>query len=338
MKSTESLRLSVIIPVYNAEAYLRRCLDSVLAQGQEDMEIICVDDGSTDGSAALLQQLAAQEPRLRVILQENRSAGAARNRGLAEAAGEYVHFLDADDWLEDGLYDHCLSLLEEKQADVCFFQYYTYDNTTGSSRRVRCLQDEDGRVLTFRDRPAFFVYNLVAPWNKVYRRSWVEAHALRFDEIVCGNDRGFYYRMLAAGGRFVLSAFCGVYYRCQNEASLTGSSRYRHLDSIFHAWDTSAKALEGESDAVRAMLLDCVVCDLTALLQRTPEDKRPETAGRLAARFAASDLTVIRQLPFPCRWQEDDPLSPRPLKLWDRLRIFLGIWGLRGLAVKLRTR
>ena len=122
MTSSGTPRLSVIIPVYNAEPYLRRCLDSVLTQSCRDLEVICVDDGSTDGSAALCDAYAAADPRLRVIRQENLSAGAARNRGLAAATGEFVHFLDADDWLEPGLYDHGLGLMEKKRADVCLFQ------------------------------------------------------------------------------------------------------------------------------------------------------------------------------------------------------------------------
>ena len=93
------MRLSVIIPVYNAERYLRRCLDSVLAQTLREFEVICVDDGSTDGSAAILAEYAAKDTRVRVRTQENRGQGAARNRGLEVARGEYIYFVDADDEL-----------------------------------------------------------------------------------------------------------------------------------------------------------------------------------------------------------------------------------------------
>ena len=93
------MQLSVVIPVYNARKYLRRCLDSVLAQTLREIEVICVDDGSTDGSAAILAKYAAKDMRIRVLTQENQGQGAARNRGLTVAHGEYIYFMDADDEL-----------------------------------------------------------------------------------------------------------------------------------------------------------------------------------------------------------------------------------------------
>ena len=94
------MRFSIIIPVYNVESYLRQCLDSVLAQTFGDWEAICVNDGSTDGSAAILEEYAAKDDRFKVITQANAGLSAARNAGIKEAQGEYVLFLDSDDWLE----------------------------------------------------------------------------------------------------------------------------------------------------------------------------------------------------------------------------------------------
>lgn len=93
-------RFSVIVPIYNTETYLDKCLDSVIGQSYDDYEVVCVDDGSTDGSADILQRYAAQEPRIRIIRQENHGIGSARNTGLRAAKGDYILFLDSDDWLE----------------------------------------------------------------------------------------------------------------------------------------------------------------------------------------------------------------------------------------------
>ena len=93
-------KVSVIVPVYNAQSHLRQCLDSIMGQTLREIEILCVDDGSTDGSAQILEEYKGCDPRLHVIMQENIGAGAARNRGLAEASGEYLSFLDADDFFE----------------------------------------------------------------------------------------------------------------------------------------------------------------------------------------------------------------------------------------------
>ena len=95
-----SVQVSIIIPVYNAASWLGACLDSVLGQTLRNIEVICVDDGSTDGSAGILEACAARDPRVRVLRQpENAGQGAARNRGLEESVGEYAYFMDADDEL-----------------------------------------------------------------------------------------------------------------------------------------------------------------------------------------------------------------------------------------------
>ena len=111
------LLLSVIVPVYNAAATLEKCAASVLDQAPGAAELILVDDGSADDSPALCDRLAAQDGRVRVIHQKNGGASAARNAGLAAAKGRYVQFVDADDWVNPGLYDAALPPLEEG-ADV----------------------------------------------------------------------------------------------------------------------------------------------------------------------------------------------------------------------------
>ena len=103
------IKVSVIIPVYNAEKYLEECLDSLLRQTFTDMEIICVDDGSTDSSAEILKRFQEKDRRIRVLFQENQYAGIARNNGMKIAQGEYLLFLDADDFFEDTLLEKIYS-------------------------------------------------------------------------------------------------------------------------------------------------------------------------------------------------------------------------------------
>lgn len=336
--------LSVIIPVYNARQYVEQCIASVLNENIRDIEILCVDDGSTDNSAAILDDMAAKDERIRVIRQSNSSAGAARNHGLKYARGRYVHFLDADDWLNPGLYGKMIRLLEKTDADVAVFQYMTAELASGKTKKCACLLDRDGEVTEFRREPAFFMYNMVAPWNKIYRLAWLNENNLRFDEIVCGNDRGFYFRMLAANGRMVLSKDYGLFYRIQNAGALTGANRYRHFDSLFFAWDTSAKAMEHEPPAVRAMLLDCVMKDLLAVFRRAPLEKRKETMQQLTQRFLNTDFSLIEELPFPCGWLQD-AMQIRdgvhscefPRRAGDVLKQLAAsrrIWGLRGCIKK----
>lgn len=340
-------QISVVIPVYNAEEYVEECIHSVFDQGIKNVELICVDDGSSDNSVEILQKLAEQDGRIRVICQGNRSAGAARNHGLQYARGTYVHFLDADDRVCAGIYKKAIKKLDEIGADACVFQYLFYDNSTGEEIPCPCLLNGKERVTTFRQEPAFFMYNMVAPWNKVYRRAWMEEHGMWFDEIHCGNDRGFYYRSLAAGGKMVLCMDYGVAYRVKNAKALTGTNRYRHLDSLFFAWDTSIEALAQESDSVQAMLLDCAVKDLLFVFDQAPEEKRGELVAQLQERFRQVDFSIIRALPFPYAWesaaaqirQGKDPGTKR--SAGDRIKKLIAmsrIWGIRGCIVKLLAR
>ena len=94
------VKVSVIIPVYNVEPYLKQCMDSVVGQTLKDIEIICVDDGSTDGSLDILREYAAEDNRIQIIEQKNAGAGAARNNGMRHATGKYLSFLDSDDFFE----------------------------------------------------------------------------------------------------------------------------------------------------------------------------------------------------------------------------------------------
>ena len=120
--------VSVIIPVYNVEEYLRQCLDSVREQTLSDIEIICVNDSSTDGSLSILEEYEKKDPRIQVVTQPNGGAGAARNKGLSMASGKYLSFLDSDDFFEPDMLELAYKKAEEDKADFVVFnsdQYYT---------------------------------------------------------------------------------------------------------------------------------------------------------------------------------------------------------------------
>ncbi len=163
--------LSVIIPVYNSSEYLRQCLDSVSAQTLESLQVICIDDGSTDGSDKIIKEYATRDPRFELVRHPNLGAGAARNKGILISTGKYIHFLDSDDWLEPDAYKETVDLLESTGCDSCFFQKYVYDNETGEETvDVHAFKD-DHHVTSFEISPRFFIRSSVVPWNKVTRRS-----------------------------------------------------------------------------------------------------------------------------------------------------------------------
>jgi len=118
--------ISIVVPVFNVEPWLRRCLDSLLAQTFPDWEVICVDDGSTDGSSAILDEYAGRDGRIRVVRQENRGTHVARKVGVFAAASEWCFFLDPDDWLEDDALSRLLPVLSENGTDIVGVAFFVH--------------------------------------------------------------------------------------------------------------------------------------------------------------------------------------------------------------------
>lgn len=182
--------ISVIIPVYNVQAYLPECLDSVISQDYRELEIILIDDGSKDDSGRICDAYAARDPRIRVIHQVNAGAGAAKNAGLRAATGEYLAFLDSDDYLEPGAYGHMVSLLRGKEADVvqCAFQYCYQDRTeNGPAVYERAEEDVRSCLVRYTTDPT-----LALLWDKLYKRSLFDG--IFFEEGNVIDDEFFTYQ------------------------------------------------------------------------------------------------------------------------------------------------
>lgn len=159
--------ISVIMPVYNVEAYLEESIESVLNQDHRELELIVIDDGSPDNCGAICDAYAAKDSRVKVIHQKNGGAAAAKNAGLRIASGTWLSFVDSDDYLEPGAYSHMLQVLKEHQADVvqCSFQDL-YRNRVEPNIQQPCVLNERQYLLRF---PKDWSCPLL--WNKLYRRS-----------------------------------------------------------------------------------------------------------------------------------------------------------------------
>ena len=185
--------LSIIIPVYNAAAFIPRCLDSLLAQSYGKLQLICVNDGSTDGSASVLDVYAANDSRIKGIHQENAGVCAARNRGLDAATGEFVTFVDADDWVEPQGYERVMQCFAPEIDVVCFGT--SVDGELSAAERADWewfLTVPAGGVLPVRNLAKTHVNACI--WNKVWRRDVVEKHRARFaEDIQYTEDECFFY-------------------------------------------------------------------------------------------------------------------------------------------------
>ena len=176
-------KVSIIIPAYNAEKVLARCIDSVLAQTFTDFELLVMDDGSKDGTAALCDAYAAKDARVRVVHKQNSGVSDTRNQALNLATGEYLQFLDADDWITPEATALFVHAAEENRADLVISDFYrVVDGWTARKGSI----DEEG-VLSREEfaacmakSPADYYYGVI--WNKFFRRDLVEKYKLRMDE------------------------------------------------------------------------------------------------------------------------------------------------------------
>lgn len=202
-------KVSVIIPVYNVQNYLQQCMDSVIAQTLSEIEIICVDDGSTDDSLNILHKYAEQDKRVRILTQSNAGAGAARNRGLREATGAYLSFLDSDDFFEPDMLEKSVACIEQYNADFVVFESDQYHMDHGEYiKNPWVLRKKDippYMPFTHRELTDNVFKTFVGwAWDKLYRRSFVEEHNLWFQEQRTSNDLLFVFSALVLAKKIAI--------------------------------------------------------------------------------------------------------------------------------------
>lgn len=169
--------VSIIIPVYNVEQYLRKCLNTVISQTYMNLEIILINDGSTDSSPDICREYAGKDSRIILINQENGGLSAARNAGIAISHGEYIGFVDSDDYVYLDMYEHLVKALEHKKADIaeCLAEEVTQDQETAVKNQGSYYYEMTGEEALYRlmshkkgIRPRYAV------WNKLFRREFIE--------------------------------------------------------------------------------------------------------------------------------------------------------------------
>lgn len=225
----KNVKVSVIIPVYNAEKYLEKCLDSVTRQTLSEMEIICVDDGSADSSLEILERYAASDPRILIKRQQNLFAGAARNNGMDTAKGKYLVFWDSDDYFEKNALETLYKKCEKEQADICLCGAFTVDGETGKRAMDETFLKRrflpKGSVFSIKTNPEY-IFNMASntPWQRMFRADFVKAHGLRFQDLRHANDTYFVLCAMFYAERITYTEKPLVNYRTNNALSVTGSA------------------------------------------------------------------------------------------------------------------
>ncbi|MBQ8822356.1 MAG: glycosyltransferase [Lachnospiraceae bacterium] len=239
-KNPDKLCVSVVMPVYNVERYLAQTLDSLLGQNLPNIEIICVDDGSTDASREILQKYEKKDARIRVLSQEKSGAGPARNLGMSVAKGEYLLFLDSDDIFDESLCNEAYYQCIRKKADVCLF----------GAKRINMqtfVEEPMGWVLRKSEIPArnlfsgrdikdkVFQITTGCPWSKMFRREFVMQTGLQFQNLPNTNDAFFVRMAMILAERITTVDRCFVTYR-YNEGNNTQSNKAKSPLSFYEAF------------------------------------------------------------------------------------------------------
>lgn len=185
MDNNVDIKVSVIVPIYNAFDYLRPALDSIIDQTLQEIEVICVDDGSTDSSLDIIKEYLERDSRIRIVTETNAGPAHARNNGLRRARGEYVAFVDADDFLEPTFLESLYEIAKRGSLDIAIAKYDIYN--TRKSRFEPAAEAEysdifaDGKVSSKNEHPDEILMSTIgSAWNKLFRREFVENMGLQF--------------------------------------------------------------------------------------------------------------------------------------------------------------
>ncbi len=246
--------VSVIVPVYNAQKSLARCIDSILNQTFKDFELILLDDGSTDTSGEICDRYAEIDERVRVIHKENSGVSDTRNRGLDIAEGKYLQFLDSDDWITPEATGLFVRTVEENQCDMVIADFY---RVIGERVSQKGAIEEDGLMdqVTFAEnmlqKPADFYYGVL--WNKLYKREIVESYRLRMDSSVSWCEDFMFNLEYVRHIRSVYALKVPVYYYVKTKGSLVsqGMSVKKTIQmkrTVFEYYNSFCKDVFDEED------------------------------------------------------------------------------------------
>lgn len=212
-------KVSIIVPVYNVEKYLRQCLDSVLAQTLKEIEIICVDDGSTDGSAEILDMYAQQDTRVKVIHKKNSGYGDSMNVGLEHANGRYIGIVESDDTIKENMYEVLYAKAEENALDFIKSNVLYWWESIGMKRNSYnpVMAEWYDKILTEDERSLMYRF-VMNTWTGIYRKSFLDKYRIRHNATpgAAYQDNGFWIQTLSFCKRAMWLSDAFYYYRQDN--------------------------------------------------------------------------------------------------------------------------
>ena len=231
MESTSSPILSVIIPVYNTEQYIARCLDSVLSQSYKNIEVICIDDGSIDSSLEILHSYANKDSRIRIIEQQNKGVSAARNVGIDAAKGIYISFVDSDDVVAPNIYEKIFSIPMKNVEGICFSAYEIEEYSNNIYTKSNYFNVKFSGITNLKDNDILQLSATV--WDKIFITEKIKSINLRFAEGVLYEDNAFVLNYFIIY-RNILFIKDKLYFYYRNKYSITSKTRRKKENMAFN--------------------------------------------------------------------------------------------------------
>ena len=268
------IQISIIIPTYNVEKFIGQCLDSLKAQTFDDFEVLCVDDGSDDGTAGIIQKYAQSDKRIHLIEMEHCGlAGVMRNEGIKHVQGKYCLFLDGDDFFEKDMLRKTFQKAEEDQADICLFDARLYNERTKVYREIDYIIQKDYLPdrIPFEGKSFPYIFNITTgcPWSKLIRKSLIDEYQLQFMPLHRSNDVYFIFMALALAKRITVVPEVFVNYR-QSGSSLQANNSKSPWDwyEALRALKTKLQEMqiyEGLSSSFRNLVFGVSIYNLCSL-------------------------------------------------------------------------
>lgn len=252
--------ITVIVPVYNVEKYLGKCLDSILSQSFSNIEIICVNDGSTDNSRKILQDYKNKDSRIIILDKKNGGLSSARNAGLNIARGKYISFVDSDDWIENDMLELMYSSMENLNTDISICQVHQFDESKqkiDDSNPYYTLEyfnsSFDNRSFSYLETKSFIMDVCVMAWNKLYRRSFLDSLNARFPDGKIFEDGPFFFSIFFNTKKVNIVRKFLYNYRINRKGSIIEKGGRQFLDIIDVVelmFDNVKKLSEEDSDII----------------------------------------------------------------------------------------
>lgn len=211
-------KISVVVPVYNVEKYLKECIDSIINQTLEDIEIICVNDGSTDSSLEILNDYAKKDSRIIVINKSNSGYGHTMNMGLNAATGEYVGIIESDDFADKNMFEDLYKLAKEYDADIVKGDWYNYWSKNKFARKNNRISSAKTLKLTNSKQDKSLLRINPSVWSAIYKKEFLNKYNIRFLETPGASyqDLAFSFKIFALAERVILTDKAYLYYRQDN--------------------------------------------------------------------------------------------------------------------------